>query len=632
MTDDGNDRRAERARRAVRAHDARDGRLPPHRGAAHRARRRREWKSVGDVAYVDDEGYVYICDRKKDMIISGGVNIYPGRDRSRALRASRRCSTPRCSASPTTSGASACTRSCRPKPGETIDLDELRGLRRAAPRRYKRPRGYELRDAAAAHRLRQAAEARPARRVLEGSKACRCSGRRCALRYPPPVPTLSEAASKQLLRELRRARARRTDAPQTPTGAVAAAEAIGFPVVVKLCGDAIAHKTERGLVRLGLRDADGGARRRRRSSSRPRAPRTVRSSSSWRRWCRGNRELIAGLVRDPQFGPCVMLGIGGVLAEALGDVTFRVVPALRRRRRRPDRRPPARRALLGPVPRRARGRPRRAASPCSAGSRRSPSERPDVESVDVNPLIVVDGRPVAVDALVELATASNRRRDTPRTRPRVRRRARFRALFEPRGVVVAGASTHPGKFGFVALHNILAAGYSGRGRRDEPRRRAGARRRHGASIDEICPTVRGTSCSCARRRRERRPAPRRGEAGDRAPRSSRAAGYGEAGDDGPPGRSRARRARRRARHPARGPERPGRRVDARALCAQIVAPYPPPGRIAIASQSGNFVSSFQNWAVQTGVGVSRAVSRGQRGRGRRRRLPASTTPTTPRRR
>ncbi|HET9730569.1 MAG TPA: hypothetical protein VFR41_14150, partial [Acidimicrobiia bacterium] len=46
------------------------------------------------------------------------------------------------------------------------------------------------------------------------------------------------------------------------------------------------------------------------------------------------------------------------------------------------------------------------------------------------------------------------------------------------------------------------------------------------------------------------------------------------------------------------------------LCAQIVAPYPPPGRIAIASQSGNFVSSFQNWAVQTGVGVSRAVSAG----------------------
>src|SRR5204862_7571993 len=46
------------------------------------------------------------------------------------------------------------------------------------------------------------------------------------------------------------------------------------------------------------------------------------------------------------------------------------------------------------------------------------------------------------------------------------------------------------------------------------------------------------------------------------------------------------------------------------LCAHIVAPYPPAGLIAISSQSGNFVSSFQNWAVQTGVGVSRAVSAG----------------------
>jgi predicted CoA-binding protein len=41
------------------------------------------------------------------------------------------------------------------------------------------------------------------------------------------------------------------------------------------------------------------------------------------------------------------------------------------------------------------------------------------------------------------------------------RRDQFRALFDPKGVVVAGASSHPGKFGFVALHNILAAGYGG---------------------------------------------------------------------------------------------------------------------------------------------------------------------------
>src|SRR4029453_17593780 len=44
---------------------------------ATRQTQRGEWHSVGDVAWVDAEGYYYICDRKRDMIISGGVNIYP---------------------------------------------------------------------------------------------------------------------------------------------------------------------------------------------------------------------------------------------------------------------------------------------------------------------------------------------------------------------------------------------------------------------------------------------------------------------------------------------------------------------------------------------------------------------------
>jgi acyl-CoA synthetase (AMP-forming)/AMP-acid ligase II len=44
---------------------------------ATRDAQRGEWASVGDVAYMDDQGFVYICDRKRDMIISAGVNIYP---------------------------------------------------------------------------------------------------------------------------------------------------------------------------------------------------------------------------------------------------------------------------------------------------------------------------------------------------------------------------------------------------------------------------------------------------------------------------------------------------------------------------------------------------------------------------
>ena len=72
--------------------------------------KRGDFMTVGDIAYIDDEGFFYICDRKNDMIISGGVNIYPGRDRGGARRAPRRSPTPRCSASPTTSGAKPCTR------------------------------------------------------------------------------------------------------------------------------------------------------------------------------------------------------------------------------------------------------------------------------------------------------------------------------------------------------------------------------------------------------------------------------------------------------------------------------------------------------------------------------------------
>ena len=80
-------------------------------------------------------------------------------------------------------------------------------------------------------------------------------------------------------------------------------------------------------------------------------------------------------------------------------------------------------------------------------------------SVDINPLIVQpDGRLVAVDGLVELGADGDAPRAASRPRPTA---AQFRALFDPRGVLVTGASTHPGKFGFVSLHNLLAAGYAG---------------------------------------------------------------------------------------------------------------------------------------------------------------------------
>jgi acetyl-CoA synthetase (ADP-forming) len=114
----------------------------------------------------------------------------------------------------------------------------------------------------------------------------------------------------------------------------------------------------------------------------------------------GARELIAGFVRDDQFGPCVMLGIGGVLAEALGDVAFRLAPL--------DRVDAddlvdelSNQALLGPV----RGEPpvdREALAQVLLGLSAVGEGDERIRSIDLNPLIVSGGVPLAVDALVEL--------------------------------------------------------------------------------------------------------------------------------------------------------------------------------------------------------------------------------------
>jgi acetyl-CoA synthetase (ADP-forming) len=186
-----------------------------------------------------------------------------------------------------------------------------------------------------------------------------------------------------------------------PAGAVAAAEALGFPVVAKLAGEGIAHKTERGLVRLGLSTPEevSTAAAELLAAARPEDGDVAVLIAPM---VRGIRELIVGIHRDEQFGPCVMLGVGGVLAEAVADVVFRLVPIepidademlgdLRTQE------------LLGPV-RGDAAVDRVAVAEILLALSRLAHERDDVASVDVNPLLVrSDGTPVAVDALVELA-------------------------------------------------------------------------------------------------------------------------------------------------------------------------------------------------------------------------------------
>ena len=214
------------------------------------------------------------------------------------------------------------------------------------------------------------------------------------------MPTLSEAESKRRLAAL--------GVPLldervvgSPDEAAAAAGDLGFPVVAKLCGDAIAHKTERGLVRLGLSDADAvsAAAAELLAAARPEDGEVGVLVAPM---VRGARELIAGLHRDPQFGLTVMLGLGGILAEAVGRVAFRMVPLERvdAEELLDDLELPA---LLGPV----RGEApvdRAAVADLVLALAAYGETEAGVASVDLNPVVVTpDGRPVAVDALVELA-------------------------------------------------------------------------------------------------------------------------------------------------------------------------------------------------------------------------------------
>lgn len=214
------------------------------------------------------------------------------------------------------------------------------------------------------------------------------------------MPTLSEAQSKRFLAGF--------GVPfpaehlvNTATEAAIAAVDVGLPVAVKLTGADIAHKTERGFVRLHLMSAEAveAASTALLCAATPKDGEVQLLVAPM---VEGHRELIAGLHRDETFGPVVLLGVGGVLAEAVDDVVCRLVPIA-----------PAEAAdmiddlrcqrLLGPC----RGDPavdRLALAEILLALSRAGEGEPRLVSADLNPLVVRGGMPVPVDALVELST------------------------------------------------------------------------------------------------------------------------------------------------------------------------------------------------------------------------------------
>ncbi|MBI5018278.1 MAG: acetate--CoA ligase family protein [Deltaproteobacteria bacterium] len=262
---------------------------------------------------------------------------------------------------------------------------------------------------------------------------------------------LSEAASKRLLASFGIPVVEEAVAADAEEAA-SLAERFGYPVVLKALGARLAHKTERGLVKLAL--ADAGAVARAAVEIRERAGDDLEGFLV-QPLLTGRREFVAGLFRDPVFGPVVMFGLGGVFTEALADTTFRLAPLSRA-----DADEMLDGARCAPLLGAFRGEApadRDALAAALLGLSRLALERPDVAEVDVNPLLVdSEGRVAAVDALVVLREPSEPGAGRPRIAPE-----EVRALFCPRSVAFIGASAGLGKWGQVLPANLLAGGFPG---------------------------------------------------------------------------------------------------------------------------------------------------------------------------
>jgi acetyl-CoA synthetase (ADP-forming) len=181
--------------------------------------------------------------------------------------------------------------------------------------------------------------------------------------------------------------------------AAKAAKDIGLPVVLKACSPAIAHKTEKKLIEVDLRTLKEVERAYLAIMERV-GDDTQLDGILVQQMIKGSRELVVGMIRDAQFGPCVMFGLGGIFTEVLKDVSFRIAPLEKR-----DALEMAQEIKGAPILGPFRGMPAvdmELLSSMLINAGKLGLENDAVKEVDANPLIISGNKPVVVDALVVL--------------------------------------------------------------------------------------------------------------------------------------------------------------------------------------------------------------------------------------
>ncbi|OGR11968.1 MAG: CoA-binding protein [Desulfobacula sp. GWF2_41_7] len=236
-------------------------------------------------------------------------------------------------------------------------------------------------------------------------------------------------------------------------GVLEACRKTGFPVVLKGIGKTILHKTEKGLVRIGLNSFDEVKT----------ALREMEESAGGdieaflvQPVIQGKREFMAGMFRDPQFGPVIMFGLGGVFTEALNDIVLKIAPLHDADMEDMFDQLSSKKLLTG-----FRGEKpadKEALKTILTGLSDIALTHKDIREIDINPVIIQpDGSPVAVDGLIVLENARITEKKTADIDL-----STLGSCYYPKSVAFIGASATPGKWGHMLLTNTLSRNYQGK--------------------------------------------------------------------------------------------------------------------------------------------------------------------------
>jgi acyl-CoA synthetase (NDP forming) len=212
---------------------------------------------------------------------------------------------------------------------------------------------------------------------------------------------LTEVESKQLLEEAG-INVIKAKLATTMKEAVALSKGMGFPVVLKIASSDVIHKSDAGGVKLDLKNATQveKAYREIMASIKEKFPKAAIEGVSVQPMAKPGVEVIIGMSKDAQFGPVLMFGLGGILVEILKDVSFRIVPLVRR-----DAREMIREIKGYPVLEGYRGK-----EPADVTALEDMllkvsdfvDKNPEIKELDLNPVFASKDGAVAVDARVVL--------------------------------------------------------------------------------------------------------------------------------------------------------------------------------------------------------------------------------------